>query len=220
MAPAARAAEAAAGNCQTAGSGGSGLVLLRRPQSGLVRLITFDQCHANIDCSTPGRALVKRGTVTSWAKAAYDSTSINPATSDIKGFRLRCSPAAVGHRMVGFADAQPTTTTRYSSIDFGFYCDNTAGLKVTENWALSPTPTVVSGDAYENTVVEVRLYPNGQIQYWANSVHFLTSTKSWSGRTLWMMADFHATGACNQPSTMCAYIQDMQYLTTHDQSGW
>ena len=39
-----------------------------------------------------------------------------------------------GHRMVGFIDAQPTTNTGYSNLDFGFYCDYTSAAYVTENW--------------------------------------------------------------------------------------
>ena len=63
----------------------------------------------------------------------YDSTSFDPASGDVVGARFRCDTDR-GHRMVGFLDAQPSTTTDYHQIDWGFYCDNDAALYGTENW--------------------------------------------------------------------------------------
>ena len=123
-----------------------------------------------------------------------------------------------GHRMVGFIDAQPTTNTGYSNLDFGFYCDWQTAAYVTENWGNQGT--IVSGTAYASVVLEIRLHQNGQIQYWKDNAHYLTSSKTWTGRQLWAFGDFHYSTSCTAVSTECAVVSDMRYLTAHDQAHW
>ena len=125
--------------------------------------------------------------------------------------------------MFGLADSQPSVTTLYNQVDFGVYCNANSNLYGTENWGNLGIWAQTS--QYPSYTIEIRLKIGGAVEYWMgvypslSRVH--TSSKTWTGRTFWVLYDVHTNSAtCQTGVAGCGEVSDAHYLFSSDQATW